>query len=629
MIYAIVNCGKNTLQVIQKTLQSELYWIVFQFIGLLFSSWTITWFIFNHYYNQFDNWLFEWLLNPLSQQNRIFLISWLIIFLLNLFLVLLTKRLFVGSGILAIAAVIFIFISQVKITSRNIPFLPEDLWLIGEASKMTSVINNQQLIFLAQYLGIALSLTISGLILSQLLNLKRPLFKKRRQLLFTRIIIGSFALFLLAGLSKEISNSSLDNKEKNIYRSTPTAWNQTVNYFWNGPIIGFVYNLGDISLTKPADYSATRVQQITQKYAQKAEEINLQFQTIAEADIDIVTILSESLTLPLDFQKFYNFNSNPMPELTKILNTTTSGRLTTDEFGGGTANVEYEILTGLSNTATPSLTPFTHLLPKIKDFPSLARQLKKHGYQTIAMHYYHGSMYKRHLTYPHLGFEQFIDGPMLQPEDIENFASLTDDKFYDALWQKLNQNDQPKFIHGVTMQNHAPYEETPVDQPLATAIYTSDPTEHNRLNNYLKRLTLTDRATADFLHKISQRPRKTAVILFGDHLPGNIYNQVPAEERHLSHQTPFLIYTNFPVDHQQNLLISGNYLQNILLKTLNLKLTPFQMMLDELRQKYPTLNFNHLTDFQQVMNDPVYQEYQIIHYDMLSGKKYALSQNFF
>ena len=122
-------------------------------------------------------------------------------------------------------------------------------------------------------------------------------------------------------------------------------------------------------------------------------------------------------------------------------------------YGGGTANIEFEALTGFSMEPLNAqmTTPYTLLVPKLEKLPSLVSLLKDSGYETTAIHPYDTSMYKRKDVYQVLGFDQFLDQDTMTHRDkLENNPYISDESAYEEVLDQLD-SDTPQFLHLVTM----------------------------------------------------------------------------------------------------------------------------------------------------------------------------------
>jgi phosphoglycerol transferase MdoB-like AlkP superfamily enzyme len=121
---------------------------------------------------------------------------------------------------------------------------------------------------------------------------------------------------------------------------------------------------------------------------------------------NVVLILSESFW-DVPQMKNVRFDPDPIPNFRSISSTFGGGRLISPTFGGKTALVEFEILTGNSMALLPKgSVPYQQYLKN--PIPSVVWEFKKNGYETVAVHTYEKTFFNRANAYPLLGFDAFI-----------------------------------------------------------------------------------------------------------------------------------------------------------------------------------------------------------------------------
>ena len=133
------------------------------------------------------------------------------------------------------------------------------------------------------------------------------------------------------------------------------------------------------------------------------------------------------------------------------------GTLMVSVVGGGTANSEFEFLTG-NSMAFIGTGKYPYQLYDLSESDSLVEQFKQLGHGTVAMHPQSAVNWKRSSVYEQLGFDRF-----LSIEDFESapvyHSGATDASTYDKILELLEQDAAPQFIFDVTMQNHSGYGE--------------------------------------------------------------------------------------------------------------------------------------------------------------------------
>ena len=233
--------------------------------------------------------------------------------------------------------------------------------------------------------------------------------------------LGAFALFLVALFIKGpkytgkiryagISVAFLALLFVAIPVSTNVAQNTNVvaSYYSNiaqgYDDYGFVYSFSstvvDRGMKKPEDYNKQNVEDVEQK-------VNSQKQTTTvdgKTGPNIICVLLESFCDP-DEINFLQVNEDPIPTFHELEKNYSSGYLTVPVVGAGTANTEFEMLTGLSmQYFGTGEYPYKTIL-KQTDCESIASDLSNIGYATHVVHNNGGNFYSRTNAFSQMGFE--------------------------------------------------------------------------------------------------------------------------------------------------------------------------------------------------------------------------------
>ncbi len=200
-----------------------------------------------------------------------------------------------------------------------------------------------------------------------------------------------------------------------------------------------------------------------------------------------------------------------------------SGNLVVPAYGGQTTRTEFEMLTGITLKAAPTIQyPYQGLMHRA--LQSLPLQLREQGYQTIGIHPYPASFYRRDTIFPRLGFDQLLD--------ITAFAGVPRHGFFVpdmALVERMlleldAPGEAPRFIYAISMENHGPWNEDRLTL-IGAEPESAAPSEMDRqfalpFDLYLHHLRRGDAALARLAEAVVQRQRPTLMLFFGDHLPG-------------------------------------------------------------------------------------------------------------
>jgi phosphoglycerol transferase MdoB-like AlkP superfamily enzyme len=510
-----------------------------------------------------------------------------------------------------------------KFLARNMPLLPEDFQMATEVRALSHMVQPSGLIL--TFLAIVLLLILAGRISRRWKkHLIHPI-RLRTWLVLRLCMLAAGSVFLVAGTAgiRHISGNIVTDP---LLDTQFVAWDQSENYDRNGFILGFIYNIQIRKLPVPAQYSKSVIDVIVEKYSALAATANASRLDLSEEDLNVVFIMNESFFDPSRLSAYYPYSGGDVtPNLHRLQTLTSSGWMYSDEYSGNTANVEFEALTGFSNyfLAGNLLMPFTHVVSKNAQFPSIARYFKARGYLTVGMHPFYGSMYKRQIVYGNLGFDHFYDQEGFLYQDTAGHGSyISDDAAYRQLAGQLQASQQKQFITLITMQNHMPYDDLyDTCQFHSEADVNEETVAH--IDQYLESLHSSDAALGRLITALDQLEKKVVVVFWGDHLPG-LYNLLPEEASSLRQETCLLVYANYLAGEQPEGfgILSSNYITNTVLDFLNAQKPPYHHLLSELQRHYPILSRTY-EQGQDAEPSEVLSEYALINYDILSGKRYS------
>lgn len=603
------------------------------------------------------------------------LLNFIVLGVIYLTLVLILNRFWVASAIFGTVMTVFAVANHIKIESRNEPVIPADLNFItgGNAGELTSFIpNSSQALVDGAVAGVICFVAIC--IVMQFLDGRNAVIPCHWLHPFASVknFAGTITRILAAALSTALvfsfvwglgADDSWATKFAHNLSDRPQPWNPIADATSNGPAINFLQLAHTKIMDKPEDYSEETMTKIAKKYSKEADSIN-QSRTTNLTDNTVIMVLSETFSDPTRVPGV-SFAEDPIPNIRQIKNETTSGLMLSPGYGGGTANIEYQALTGLSManySATLSIA-YQQLVPGQKWDQSL-NQLwnEKNGEDSsVAFHAYNRNMYFRDINYKKFGFSKFYatDGKPkltnLYPIDSAWYAS--DESFYSRVLKKMQSSDGNKFYQVVTMQNHMPYEDIYADNQFKELDTSENLQENERLNieTYTKGLNYTDQSTQNFLNALNNIDRPITVIFYGDHLPG-IYSTAYSDSDNILglHETDYFIWSNnassaagTKLDNASSAYTSSNYFSAQLASHLNAKVSPYLAFLTEMHQAIPAMSVPSAAGGSP--DKPVYlnaagarisekdlseeaktllHNYKLIQYDMSAGKNYLKDTDF-
>lgn len=367
------------------------------------------------------------------------------------------------------------------------------------------------------------------------------------------------------------------------------------SYAKSGSILVFIRSIQYIMVEKPEGYHLDKVEEIASEYRGEQE---------GKVKPNVIVIMDEAFA---DLQSLADFSTNQpvMPFVDSLKEDTVKGEMYVSVFGGQTANTEYEVLTGNSKAFLPaSSTPYQLFIKE--DMPSLTTKLKENGYQgNIAMHPYRPNGYNRQRVYPLLGFDEFLSLEDFEnPKLVRKFVS--DESDFERIIQEYEESkaksDAPFYLFNVTMQNHSSYTEDfdnlPKDITITDPEYQDDQAER-----YLNLIHLSDQALEKLVNYYQGLDDPTVIVFFGDHEPGiheafykklfgKASSKLTDEELMEKYKVPFIIWANYDIEEQEDVVTSANYLSALMAQSTDMEMTGYEQFLMDTWKKVPVLTGN-------------------------------------
>ena len=614
------------------------------------------------------------------EQKYIWLLNFCVLGMVYLVLIFVLNRFWVATALFAIITSVFAVANHIKIQLRNEPVIPSDLSFIfsGNGGEVASFIPKDSQALVNNTITMLVWLTIACLLL-QFIDGRRCVisFHWRRPLRNTKTIIGNCTRIVAVIVSTSLLCSftlnlntvgSWSHNWAQALGDSPTLWDAAGDASLNGPTINFLRLANPKTMTKPSDYSQATMQEIAQRYNKIAEKTN-QSRSNNLTDNTMIMILSESFSDPTRVPGI-TLSEDPMPNIRALKNTTTSGLMLSPGYGGGTANIEYQALTGwdLALFDNSMQVPYQQLVPHQKVTETF-NQLWNDRYGasgSIAFHPYYKNMYLRDIDYKKFGFSHFYtldsNPPITHHDGLDNSPYASDAEAYQNVVDELQNSNHPQFIQLATMQNHPPYSDWYSDNQFKDADTTNLPAdEKTGVDTYIKGVSITDQATTDFLNQLDAIDQPITVIFYGDHLPG-VYTTARASSKNTitMQETDYFIWSNEASASAGTKLdpaaaatsyTSPNYFMAMASDHMNTKVSAYIAFLSAMRAEIPaterlTLGVSGVTDNTPTVyldangnvvskkelssqQKKLLNDYRLIQYDMTAGKNYLSSTKFF
>lgn len=601
--------------------------------------------------------------------NFVFVLNVILVALLYLMLLMLFNRFWTASIVILAVGIIVAAIEHFKVEIRYEAILPADLGFLGSNTG-----NMLTFIPAGAHVTILVALGAFAVLLALILVLRHFDGRKGRMIrtdnlslnLTSRLILLLLPILVFALYCIHVrTTDSLPNKFSRALGDTPSMWDSVYDAQRNGPLVAFTRQLNPKIMDKPSNYSEETMKKVAARYQKEAETINAS-RTNNLTDSTVVYVLSESFSDPSRVPGLKT-NKDSMPNIRKIKAGTTSGLMLSSGYGGGTANLEYMGLSGLSmaNFESSLSSPYQQLVPSQHWTPTI-NQLWGAPVNSLGYHPYESSMYSRATNYKKFGFSHFytLTGPdVIKYQDkIDESPYVSDKSSYDSALEGIKSGKTNKFIQIITMQNHMPYHEWYENNDYTAESTTGTPLgddEQQSIETYQKGVEITDQATQEFLNELDALDKPVTVVFYGDHLPG-IYSSASEDDNNslALHLTDYFIWSNKASSSQDNkasdaAYSSPNFFVAQAADHMNAKVSPYLAFLTEMHSKIaamepPVVNkiqgWDRIPEGQNIYLDQngnpmstddfdketkqLLADYKLIQYDITAGKNYLKDTDF-
>lgn len=505
----------------------------------------------------------------------------------------LTTRYWVALALPTLADLGLAVADKIKIGLRGEPVYPIELREVINAQSLLGMLNAKLVIAIVVVLLLLVALVV-------FLELKHPvrLPNWRQRLVFA--LIGAVLWMTPLKFSDPTSpiyylNQAFNNR---VSRSDPVSDLQ-----FNGPLLMLLDYSSVRMMDKPVDYSASAVKQVIARSEQDADKIN-QTRLHQQKDETLIFNLSESFADPKEFPKahFGKHTPDPMAFIRQLSKTTTSGKMMSAGYGGGTANMEYESLTGLNmGFLAGQITPYQQVVPNYASYPNIGLNFN----HAAAIHPFYGQYYGRKKAYQIFKFDKFAYlGSQDKIYDQKKLGSnyyLSDQTLYDNARRQLAGQKQGQFINLISMQNHLPYNSWYKPNPYQGNVSLDEPVNNaDYFPTFAQGVHYTDSAVKDFVAYLDTLQRPVIFLFYGDHYPAIIDKSELKKYPLKLHETPYFIYANkYARAHgAKSKLAAAGYvntsdLMAMALEQANAKVSPYQALLTKVHEQLPAITINY------------------------------------
>ena len=416
-------------------------------------------------------------------------------------------------------------INGVILSNRVTPFTGPDLHLLTDGM---AVLNK----YLPAW-GVVLALILLGFfaLLLLILLIKAPKYKRKVKFRYDLLLVVVGAALFAGATQLALEKRILSNYFGNIafaYEDYGYPYCLAVTIF-------------DTGISCPRDYSEQEITRI-----EKTED-NLPA-TNEDSKPNIIFVQLESFFDPT-LVEYLNISEDPIPNFRKLMKEYTSGYYKVPSVGAGTANTEFESITGMSlHYFGPGEYPYKSIL-KETTCESAPYVLKNLGYSTHAVHNNEANFYGRRSIFPNLGFDTFTSVEYMSEEEDKNPLGWTKDEVLtDEIIKCLDFTDGPDYVYTISVQGHGAYpEEELIDDPEITVSGAETEAQNNQWEYYCNEIHEMDNFVKELTDALADYPEDVILVMYGDHLPTMGLTVEDLKNKYLF-QTQYVMWDNFGLE---------------------------------------------------------------------------------
>ncbi|MCI5650541.1 MAG: LTA synthase family protein [Fusicatenibacter sp.] len=356
--------------------------------------------------------------------------------------------------------------------------------------------------------------------------------------------------------------------------------------------------LFDTGISEPNGYSEQLVDQIINSEGSKPEDTS--------EYPNLIFLQLESFFDPTEVN-FLNLSEDPIPYWHQLMKEYSSGYFRVPVVGAGTANTEFETITGMSlHYFGPGEYPYKSILAE-ETCESAPYVLKDLGYATHAIHNNEANFYARRTVFSRLGFDTFTSEEYMPDiSDVTETGWVKDHILTDEIIKTLDSTEERDYIYTISVQGHGDYPTEPVlDNPLITVTGAEDREKNNySWEYYIQQIHEMDEFVRELTSTLSRYPEPVVLVMYGDHLPTMGLKMEDLENRYL-YQTQYVIWDNMGLEREEENIASYQMAAEVM---------------DRVGIHEGTIFRYHQTR----RNTKNYQvDLEVLQYDMLYGKRYV------
>ncbi|WP_195955614.1 LTA synthase family protein [Clostridium saudiense] len=542
-------------------------------------------------------------LNFIKNRPMTFLFNSTIV-LITLSITLLTKRKIFSYSIISSIWIISAISNNVIVNLRGTPLTGNDLRLIKSGLKLiNNYLSNKEIISIILLLFILIVLLIL-------------IFKFAPKSKFKINYFLSFGLITIIFLIYKLFNGFAVNSSI----VSNNFWDLEAVYSENGFIYCFSTTLINNGVSEPDSYSENFMESIyyTLEDSLVSSSNNLSVTNSSNDEKELPNILMIQLESFFDptLIESVEFDTDPIPNFRELQNNYSTGTFSVSTIGGGTANTEFEVISGFNlDFFAPGEYPYNTTINN-KASESINYALKELNYSTHALHNHEGNFYNRNTVFANLGFDTFTSVEYMLINERTDLGWAKDKFLIEPIVDLLTSTETQDFIYAISVQGHGSYPDKEIsDEKYVNVTSINDDLNKNQLEYYANQVYEMDLFIKELIDAVNALNEPTVIVFYGDHLPNLNLSKEDLSNKNL-YETEYVIWDNLNLK-KSNLNLEAYQLTSRVLYDLDINTG----ILTKLHQSYLFNDENSVYSNE----DEYLNALKAIEYDTLFGDEYIYS----
>lgn len=358
-----------------------------------------------------------------------------------------------------------------------------------------------------------------------------------------------------------------------------------------------VFNTG---INEPNEYNEETIVDISDQRKMTRNETGR-----AQDDLPNIIFIQLESYFDVAEAEFFTTSEDASPNLHAMYEKYSSGYFKVPSIGAGTANTEFEVLTGMNlRYFGPGEYPYKTVL-KNQVSESAATALGALGYGTHALHNNGGNFYSRAKVFNNTGFDSYTSKEFMNILQTTENGWAKDDILIQHIMDAMDTTQGQDFVFGISVQGHGDYpEERIIENPKILVDGIADEAVKNKWEYYVNQVYEMDQFAGNLVKAVEERKEPSVIVFYGDHLPTMGLKAEDLKGRYL-YNTNYVIWDNIGLAKEDRNIPSYQIMADVL---------------DRLDIHSGTI-FNYHQERRKTKN--YLADLELLQYDILYGEQYV------